>query len=124
MQTGLLTWALGTCHQCMCHCNAETKAKSAFLFPNPGMGLLLRCVQSSQIYYTEAQGKEVARLVQNSVAIIYPYVSSLKEPFYSPSGCATSLKDIYKSLHMRPIEGGAQSARLGSKGDHLEVALG
>lgn len=31
-------------------------------------------------------------------------VSSLKDPFYSCGGCATILKDIYKNLHVSPVE--------------------
>lgn len=48
----------------------------------------------------------------------------MKDPICSPGGCAASLEDIYKSLHVPPVESEAQSARPGSKEDQLEVTLG
>lgn len=42
----------------------------------------------------------------------------------SPCVCATSLENIYRILPVPPVESEAQSARLGSEEDQLEVALG
>lgn len=51
----------------MCYSNAE-KRQAFFYLPKSWDG---HCVQNSQIYYIEAQGKEIARLVKNIIVIIY-----------------------------------------------------